>query len=640
MAAFIRKDGLNHRDSRSKLLAPLVLGATAGAILGLAQPSAAAPEPGIASSPAPNPALNPAPNPALKLKPESEFDLAPALELDLQDPLTSEAVLSPDDPMAQVTSVSQLRDVRPTDWAFQALQSLVERYGCIAGYPDGTYRGDRAMTRYEFAAGLNACLDRVNELIASATADSTTQEDLAIIQRLQEEFQAELATLRGRIDGLEARTAELEANQFSTTTKLSGNVFFNLTGATAGGDVQIEARGLGGPLNLRGAGRGLDGRPLVQTTDDDPNITFGSYSFLNLTTSFTGRDSLVTQLAVGNSFSPANSYASAGLFNTFGTPFTDQAGTTSANVPVVRELFYDFPIGKKIKVVVGPRINWYRYFDGNAYTFFLNGASSFNASGSTLANAIDRGAGAVVRWNATDWLDLNVGYLGENTEFLNNTLFNTATNATEGIFGGTNTLTAAANIKPFDKMNVRLLYTRTNLDNNARIVNADGSVAFGVGGATSEPIYGVADDGQGGSLNGATADTFGISFDWRLAKRIGLFGRYYYGSTNLDPQNRALVDGEVNAQAVQGGVALPDLGREGALLTLSYGIPYSILDGRQYLVSGGGDGGIQHEFEATYYFPLSDNIALVPAIYMVRNPNNFSDNPTIWVGNLRTQFRF
>ncbi len=68
----------------------------------------------------------------------------------------------------QVTSVSQLSDVQPTDWAFQALQSLVERYGCIAGYPDGTYRGNRALTRYEFAAGLNACLDRVNELIATA----------------------------------------------------------------------------------------------------------------------------------------------------------------------------------------------------------------------------------------------------------------------------------------------------------------------------------------------------------------------------------------------------------------------------------------------------------------------------------------
>jgi hypothetical protein len=61
----------------------------------------------------------------------------------------------------QLTSVSQLSDVRPTDWAFQALQNLVERYGCIAGYPDGTFRGNRALTRYEFAAGLNACLDQI-----------------------------------------------------------------------------------------------------------------------------------------------------------------------------------------------------------------------------------------------------------------------------------------------------------------------------------------------------------------------------------------------------------------------------------------------------------------------------------------------
>lgn len=69
--------------------------------------------------------------------------------------------------MSQVTSVSQLSDVQPTDWAFQALQSLVERYGCIAGYPNGSFQGNRAMTRYEFAAGLNACLNRVNELIAT-----------------------------------------------------------------------------------------------------------------------------------------------------------------------------------------------------------------------------------------------------------------------------------------------------------------------------------------------------------------------------------------------------------------------------------------------------------------------------------------
>jgi len=124
--------------------------------------------------------------------------------------------------MAQVTSVSQLKDVQPNDWAFQALQSLVERYGCIVGYPDSSYRGNRALTRYEFAAGVNACLNRVNELITTATSDLVTREDLGILQKLQSEFVPELATLRGRVDSLEAKSAEIKANEFSTTTKLSG----------------------------------------------------------------------------------------------------------------------------------------------------------------------------------------------------------------------------------------------------------------------------------------------------------------------------------------------------------------------------------------------------------------------------------
>ena len=45
--------------------------------------------------------------------------------------------------LAQINSVSSLSDVQ-TDWAYEALRSLVERYGCIVGYPDQTYRGNRA----------------------------------------------------------------------------------------------------------------------------------------------------------------------------------------------------------------------------------------------------------------------------------------------------------------------------------------------------------------------------------------------------------------------------------------------------------------------------------------------------------------
>jgi len=130
--------------------------------------------------------------------------------------------------LGQVTSVSQLTDVRPTDWAFQALQSLVERYGCIVGYPDKTFRGNRATSRFEFAAGLNACLDKIQELIAAATADFVKKEDLEVVKRLQEEFATELAALRGRVESLEVRTATIEKQQFSTTAKLSGEVIFGV----------------------------------------------------------------------------------------------------------------------------------------------------------------------------------------------------------------------------------------------------------------------------------------------------------------------------------------------------------------------------------------------------------------------------
>ena len=202
----------------------------------------------------PNPTVN---SPAVgnlsdQTAPATPNLLAPAAGLETVTPVNAINLATPETApaigMRQVTSVSQLSDVRPTDWAFQALQSLVERYGCIAGYPDKTYRGNQALTRYEFAAGLNSCLDRVNELIASSTADLVKKEDLAVLQRLQEQFAAELATLRGRVAVLETRSATLQKQQFSTTTKLNGLVWMNLTGATAKDDVAAERPTSGGGL--------------------------------------------------------------------------------------------------------------------------------------------------------------------------------------------------------------------------------------------------------------------------------------------------------------------------------------------------------------------------------------------------------
>jgi hypothetical protein len=199
----------------------------------------------------------------------------------------------------QVTSVSQLSDVQPTDWAYQALSNLVERYGCVAGYPNGTYGGGKAMTRFEAAALLNACLDRVTE---------NTDE----LKRLADEFRNELTVIQGSVSKLETQVGQLEATQFSTTTKLRGEANFVLGGVpgydTKGGDVTHAAFN----YDLR----------------------------LNLDTSFTGKDLLKTRLRSAN-FSSDPFGSSSSLFK------LDKADNTSSEVGnnvVIDRLYYSFPV--------------------------------------------------------------------------------------------------------------------------------------------------------------------------------------------------------------------------------------------------------------------------------------------------------
>jgi hypothetical protein len=201
----------------------------------------------------------------------------------------------------QVTSVTQFSDVRPTDWAYQALSNLVERYGCVAGYPNGTFAGGSSMTRYEAAALLDACLDRVTEV---------TDE----LKRLANEFSNELAVIRGRVSTLEAKVSSLEATQFSTTTKLRGEASFVLGG--------------------------VDNAWTPGTSKSPASTNVGNTAFnydvrLNFDTSFTGKDLLRTRLRSGN-FSSQPFGSSSSLFK------LDKAENTSNNAQIDR-LYYQFP---------------------------------------------------------------------------------------------------------------------------------------------------------------------------------------------------------------------------------------------------------------------------------------------------------
>jgi hypothetical protein len=530
--------------------------------------------------------------------------------------------------IGQITPVSELRDVAPTDWAYEALRNLGDRYSCISGYPDRTYRGSKVLTRWEFAAGLNACLNTIERLIQDGITIS--EEDAATLNRLKQEFATELTSLAEKVDNLEGRVAYLEDHQFSTTTKLSGQIFFNLTGAFAGDEVTAE-RGVADSAFAPPTRDSITNEPST-VQRDDPQTTFGYYAFLNLNTSFTGEDSLVTQLVAGNGNSPVNQFVSAGFFNSWGTPFLDQTGTLEANDIVIRELAYTFPATDNLSITFGPRVNWYRYFDSNRFTFYLTGATSYNSNGSTLLNAVDRGSGAVVAWNITNKLKFSTAYLAENTEFLQSDLgFNTSSNPDEGLFDSTYSISTELAYSPTENFNLRLHYSRSSL----KAYNGF------IGGAVGEPLpYGYADDGFGGEVDDASADAFAVNFDWLITEGLGIFGRYSYGSTNIDPIDPLREDGEINVQSFQAGLGFPDLGKEGAMGVISFLVPHDNLEGREFLLSGGGNGATQYEIEASYYYPINDNIAIVPAFYTIVNPNNFDSNPTVFVGNFRTQFTF
>jgi hypothetical protein len=279
----------------------------------------------------------------------------------------------------QVTSINQFSDINPADWAYQALSNLIERYGCVAGYPDGTYRGQRAMTRYEAAALLNACLDRITEI---------TDE----LKKLMKEFEKELAIIRGRVDGLEAKVGELEATQFSTTTKLQGQATFVLGAVNASGD--SKGRGINPEIsafNLTKAGSGPFGGNLVDapapikdkkgkiTNQKDINNAkarnnrdaakiynqlYGATSFnydlrLNFITSFTGKDQLYTRIRSGN-FNNAfngngvNLTALDVASNGFGQS-NCQGNRDCSDVVGVDRLYYRFPLGSRFEAIVGAR---------------------------------------------------------------------------------------------------------------------------------------------------------------------------------------------------------------------------------------------------------------------------------------------
>ena len=313
----------------------------------------------------------------------------------------------------EVKGISQFSDVYPTDWAYQALTNLAERHGCAAANPSGS------MTRYEAAALLNTCLGEVAQV---------NEEE----RRLINEFGPELAVIKGRIDGLEARVGEFEAGQFSTTTKLTGKTTF-----------------------VMGAVDEVSGKEAV---------TFNYDTKISLDTSFTGRDLLKTVIRSGN-------FTSSDPFGVDGAAVLETAYNSSNALNIDRN-YYQFPVSDNLTATVGAVVRqddmlavWPSSYPSDSVLDVLTYA------GANAAYNLSMGSGAGVSY-AQDNLSASLLFISSD-----------ATDASKGVLTDEASDDVTAQLAWVgDRFTVAAAYTTSDGGNTTNTADAEDYDAWGISG--------------------------------------------------------------------------------------------------------------------------------------------------------------
>jgi len=494
-------------------------------------------------------------------------------------------------PLSQITSVSELRDVNPEAWAYEALKSLVERYGCLVGYPDRTFRGNRPLSRWEFAAGLNACMNVMERLIKENGA--VLRDDIDKLKRLMQEFEAELAALGTRIDNLEARTAYLEDHQFSTTTKLSGEVVMALSGIASG--------------------------KKNNGSEDIPQVpTFGYRSRLELNTSFMGDDDLYIRLASGS----IPDYGEvAGTFQ----PVLGSTQPDDGNL-AVEVLFYNF--------AVDDNLQFWTFAAGGAFDDFvdtvnvLDGDGAFGAvSAFGTRNPIyylgeGTGVGFQGNW---DNLQLSLGYLaseGNNPD------------QGAGLFNGAYGAIAQLAYGFLDeKLTVALTYAQgyNTLDTGT--------------GSTLSNFRFYTEDLFGEAVN-TSQNAYGAALSWQLSDHfvLGGWGGFTKARTlaAIESDDFTLGRGDLDIWNWAVTFAFPDVLKEGNMAGIIVGmqpwVSSSSLTFPEDVNATDVDSSLH--IEGFFEWEITDNLSITPGILVVPNANYDSRNQTVIMGVVRTTFVF
>lgn len=486
-----------------------------------------------------------------------------------------------------IPSVNTLSDVQPTDWAYQALRSLIDNYGCLSGFSDGTFRGNQPLTRYQFAAALSACLDAIVEVMP---------QDAPNISRLQQEFAQEISA---RVDVLEAELAELRGNQFSTTTRLFGQVVFGLQG--------------------RGENRSdffpVDGRP----DTDDPGagiVTLYSNAQLSLLTQFSPRSILLLglQAGKGNSLFDTETGRALGLTNNIRLAYEGDTNNSFR----ISDLTYRHLVTNNFAVIAGGAgVDPVGVFRGpNRVESAGSGPLSLFAQRNPVVSIGNGQAGVGFDWQLSDRLSLQGVYSAAGSNDPN-----------DGLLRGDRTLGFQVTASPTDSIDLAIHY----INSFSRI----GNLGTGIG------------DAQLTVGDALTTNAIGATVAWQLNPRLTL-GSWAGYTTSVTP-------GEVGSVETANWMFyanFPDLFRAGNLGGIYIGQPprinsSTLRQGQNIpdslagnLGDPGGQNGRTIHFEVFYRYQITDYLSITPGLITIFNPDNANASDTITIGALRTTFTF
>ncbi len=485
----------------------------------------------------------------------------------------------------QITQVHRLRDVSPKDWSYEALRSLAERYGCITGFPAQIYQGNQPLSRYEFAAGFNSCLEKIESLISSS--NRVNREDIEIINRLAQDFSQEIAVLSSKVDNLDSRFTLINDHQFSTTSILTGEAVFGLgsvlTGSKDDGESNIE------------------------------RVPFlGNQVTLELVTSFTGEDELSIELEAANLPDLADVTATFQGELSF-------SGSNDNNLELDL-VAYTFLLGDSLEIIIGATglaaddiAETINFFEGD------NGAdgaiSNFGGLNPIYETSGDAGLGMIYELGET--IEISAGYLAD-----------PANEPTDegGIFNAPYGAIAQVIVSPSDRLNLAFTYIhsrdRSDTDTGSDLANLQ---------SFTEDEFDEAVP--------TVSDSYGAEFSYELSDFLVVGG--WGGLSKVTTLSTLSGEIERGTQDVWNWaltLAFPDLGKEGNLGGIVIGAEPWVTNSS--IDNLGEDEEISLHLEAFYQYRLSGNIAITPGIVWITAPSNNDQSDDLVIGVIRTTLAF